>query len=77
LPTVSRIAGAQTYPARPVRIVAGFGAGIMPDIIARLIAQSLSERLGQQFVVDDRPGAAGSPLSLLYARRPMATPCWR
>jgi tripartite-type tricarboxylate transporter receptor subunit TctC len=70
LPTVSRIAGAQTYPARPVRIVVGFGAGIMPDIIARLIAQPLSERLGQQFVVDDRPGAGSTIATEFVVRAP-------
>jgi tripartite-type tricarboxylate transporter receptor subunit TctC len=51
---------AQTYPTRPVRIIAGYPAGISPDIIARLIAQALSERLGQQFIVDNRPGAASN-----------------
>jgi tripartite-type tricarboxylate transporter receptor subunit TctC len=70
LPPVSRIARAQTYPARPVRIVVGFGAGIMPDIIARLIAQSLSERLGQQFVVDDRPGAGSTIATEFVVRAP-------
>jgi tripartite-type tricarboxylate transporter receptor subunit TctC len=60
LPAVPRIAMAQTYPTQPVRIVAGYPAGLSPDIIARLIAQALSERLGQQFVVDNRPGAASN-----------------
>src|SRR5260221_12340500 len=60
LPAVSRIARAQAYPARPVRIVVGFAAGSAFDILARLIGQSLSERLGQPFVIDNRPGAGGT-----------------
>jgi tripartite-type tricarboxylate transporter receptor subunit TctC len=70
LPAVSRIARAQTYPARPVRIVVGFAAGITPDIITRLIAQSLSERLGQQFIVDNRPGAATNIGTEIVAHAP-------
>jgi hypothetical protein len=56
LPAVSQIARAQTYPSRPVRLIAGFVPGNPPDIFARLIGQWLSERLGQQFVVENRPG---------------------
>ncbi len=60
LPAVSRIAVARTYPTRPVRIVAGFPPGGVTDTYARLIGQWLSERLGQQFVVENRPGAGGT-----------------
>ncbi len=58
LPVLPRVASALDYPTRPVRIILGFGAGAAADITARLVAQSLSERLGQQFVVENRPGAA-------------------
>jgi tripartite-type tricarboxylate transporter receptor subunit TctC len=56
LPVVSRIARAQAYPSRPVRIIVGFTAGGAFDITARLIGQWLSERLGQQFIIENRPG---------------------
>jgi tripartite-type tricarboxylate transporter receptor subunit TctC len=60
LPAVSRIARAQSYPARPVRIIVGFPAGGSNDIAARLIGQRLSERLRQQFFIENRPGASGN-----------------
>jgi tripartite-type tricarboxylate transporter receptor subunit TctC len=60
LPLLPRAAGAQTYPTRPVRIVVPYPAGIAPDIATRLVAQSLSQRLGQQFIVDNRPGGAAN-----------------
>ncbi len=60
LPAISRFARAQTYPARPVHIILGFPAGGSSDVIGRVVAQWLSERLGQPFVFDNRPGAGSN-----------------
>jgi len=60
LPTLSRIAWAQGYPSRPVRLIVGFPPGSAPDIVARVISQALSERLRQQVIVDNRPGAGSN-----------------
>src|SRR5512139_3732489 len=60
LPAVPRIARAQAYPSRPVRIIVGFPAGGATDIQARLMGQWLSDRLGQQFIVENRSGASGN-----------------
>jgi tripartite-type tricarboxylate transporter receptor subunit TctC len=60
LPVVSRMARAQTYPTRPVHIIVGYPPGGATDTLARLIAQQLSERIGQPFVVDNRPGAGSN-----------------
>src|SRR6516164_7714341 len=60
LPALSRVAGAETYPTRPVRIISPFGTAGANDLVARLIGQWLSERLGQQFVIENRPGAGGT-----------------
>ena len=60
LPVSARTASAQAYPARPVRIIVGFGPGGAPDIVSRLLGQWLSERLGQQFLVEVRSGAGSN-----------------
>ena len=70
LSAVSRIARAQSYPARPVRIVVGFAAGGTGDILVRLVGQRLSERLGQPFVVDNRPGGGGNISTEAVVRAP-------
>ncbi len=60
VPVMSRMTWAQTYPARPVRIIVGYPSGGSNDILARLMAQWLSERMGQQFVIENRPGAGSN-----------------
>jgi tripartite-type tricarboxylate transporter receptor subunit TctC len=68
LPAVSRIAWAQAYPTRPIRIVVGFAAGGTSDIVARVLGQRLSGRLGQQFVIENRPGAGSNLATEAVAR---------
>src|SRR3979490_1710335 len=70
LPAVSRIARAQAYPSRPVRWIVGFPAGGTADIVARLVGQRLSERLGQQFIIENRPGAASNIATEAVVRSP-------
>jgi len=67
---LSRRAFAQTYPARPVRILVGYAAGGSADISARMMAQWLSERLGQQFIVENRPGASSNIATEVVVRAP-------
>jgi len=70
LPAASRIARAQTYPTRPVRIIVGFAAGGAFDIVARLMGQWLSERLAQPFIVENRPGAGTNIATEAVVRAP-------
>jgi tripartite-type tricarboxylate transporter receptor subunit TctC len=70
LPAVSYVARAQAYPTRPVRILVGFAAGGTGDILARLMGQWLSERLGQQFVIENRTGAGGNIAAEAVVRAP-------
>jgi tripartite-type tricarboxylate transporter receptor subunit TctC len=70
LPALSRVARAQAYPTRLVRIIVGFAAGGATDIIARLLGQWLSERLGQPFVIENRTGAATNIATEAVVRAP-------
>jgi tripartite-type tricarboxylate transporter receptor subunit TctC len=70
LPASLRLAGAEAYPSRPVRLMVGATPGSTPDVIARLIAQRLSERLGQSFVVENRGGASGNLATEAVVRAP-------
>jgi tripartite-type tricarboxylate transporter receptor subunit TctC len=70
LPALARSASAQNYPAQPVRLVVGFAAGQAIDILARLIAQSLTEQFSQQFIVDNKPGSGGNIATEGVARAP-------
>jgi len=70
VPAMSQIAQAQAYPTRPVRLIVGFGAGGTPDIIARLIGQWLSDRLGRPFVVENRPGGGTNLATEAVVRAP-------
>jgi tripartite-type tricarboxylate transporter receptor subunit TctC len=70
VPAVARIARAQAYPTRPVRLIVGVPAGGTPDILARLVGQGLSERLGQPFVIENRPGAGANIAAEAVVRAP-------
>ena len=70
LPAISKSARAQTYPTRPVRIIVGFAAGGASDLTARLMGQWLSERLGRQFIIENRPGAASNIAAEAVIRAP-------
>jgi tripartite-type tricarboxylate transporter receptor subunit TctC len=70
LPAATRIAQAQIYPTRPVRLIEGFGPGGTPDVVGRLVGQWLSEHLGQSFVVENRTGAGGTIATDAVVRAP-------
>ena len=77
VPALPQLALALDYPTRPVRIVVPYPAGIAPDIVARVVAQALSQRLKQQFIVDNRRAApATSALRSSPMLRPTATRSW-
>ena len=78
LPALSRFASAQGYPTRPVHLLEGFGAGGIPDTVARLIGQSLSKRLAKSFVVENRSGATGNIATeaVVRASRTATRCCW-
>ena len=77
LPAMPHIAVAQSYPTRPVNLIVFVPAGATPDIVARLVGQSLSQRIGQSIVIDNRPGAAILRYRRSHARLPTATRCCR
>src|ERR1700689_5186189 len=70
LPAAVRFARSQGYPTRPVRLLIGFNAGGAPDVVARLLAQWLSERIGQNFLIENRPGAGGNIATEAVVRAP-------
>src|SRR5215813_2587313 len=70
LPAVPRLAWAQAYPSRPVRIVVGVAPAGPTDILARLMGQWLSERLGQPFIIENRPGGGGNIATEVVVRAP-------
>jgi tripartite-type tricarboxylate transporter receptor subunit TctC len=70
LPSVSPTASAEIYPSRLVRVMVGFAAGQAIDIVTRIVAQSLSERLGQQFIIENRPGGGGNKATEAVVRAP-------
>src|SRR5262245_42195629 len=70
LPSASQRASAEIYPSSPVRVMVGFAAGQAIDIVTRIVAQSLSERLGQQFIIENRPGAGGNIATETVVRAP-------
>src|SRR5262245_51777630 len=74
LAAMSRLAWAQGYPSRPVRIIVGQAAGSGSDTVARLIGQFLSDRLGQPFVIENRPGAGGNIATEAAVRSPRTRP---